>query len=485
MFLRMLYDDKLAQASYMIGCQTTGDALVIDPSREIGQYIDLAEKEGFRISGVTETHIHADYLSGARELAAVSGAALYLSDEGTDDWKYEFAADAGAVLLHDGDRIHVGNIVFDVMHTPGHTPEHISFIVTDGRNADQPMGIFTGDFVFVGDVGRPDLLETAAGMVGTMEAGARQLYAALQRFRELPDYLQLWPGHGAGSACGKALGAVPQSTVGYEKLFNWALRVETEDEFVAIVLEGQPEPPTYFKEMKRLNREGPPPARDLPAPQRLPAERIDAELERGTPVFDLRPDPAFAAGHIPGTVNIPLAGTYLTWFGWLAPYNKPFALIVDERHADQIARELHRIGLDDVLGYWTPDVVDAWRDAEPERELQRYEIAKIEDVDEALGTGSAAVIDVRGASEYAEGHIPGALHVTLGHIPRELDRIPGDRPLIVHCQSGARSAIAAGLLQSLGREDVRNFSGSYEAWMAAGKETIAADEREAPVPVAD
>jgi hydroxyacylglutathione hydrolase len=223
MFFRQLYNNPLAQASYLIGSAATAEALVVDPNRDLDQYVDVGEREGFRITAVSETHIHADFVSGARELAARMGARLYLSGAGTPDWQYDFADEAGATLVRDGDTFMVGTIRLAVMHTPGHTPEHLAFLVTDTVRADEPMGILTGDFVFVGDVGRPDLLERAAGYSETMEAGARQLYASLQRFKALPDYLQVWPGHGDGSACGKALGAVLQSTVGYETRFNWAL----------------------------------------------------------------------------------------------------------------------------------------------------------------------------------------------------------------------------------------------------------------------
>jgi hydroxyacylglutathione hydrolase len=233
MLIKRFYDDKLAQASYLVGCAATGEALVVDPNRDVEQFVEAAEREGMRITHITETHIHADFVSGARELAERTGGTLYLSAEGGDQWQYEFAGDADAVLLKDGDSFRVGNVQIDVLHTPGHTPEHLSFVVTDTAGADRPMGVFTGDFIFVGDVGRPDLLERAAKYAGTMEEGARVLYGSLQKFKTaLPDYVQLWPGHGAGSACGKALGAVPQTTLGYEKLFNWGLAAGTEDEFV-------------------------------------------------------------------------------------------------------------------------------------------------------------------------------------------------------------------------------------------------------------
>lgn len=482
MLLRLLYNEQLAQASYLVGCQACGEALVVDPNRDIDQYLALAAREGFSITAVTETHIHADFVSGSRELAARAGATLNLSDEGTADWKYQFADDANVKLVKDGDEIAIGNVRLKVMHSPGHTPEHISFVLTDTAGADEPMGIFTGDFVFVGDVGRPDLLETAAGMAGTMAAGARDLYHSLQRFQDLPDYLQIWPGHGAGSACGKALGAVPQSTVGYEKLFNWAFRAKTEADFVAMVLEGQPEPPFYFKEMKRVNKEGPAFVGDLAPPPLLPNRDIDAALANGQTVVDMRPARAFAGGHVPGTINIPVTNSYLTWAGWLLSYDEPFAIIVDEEHVEETVAELRLIGLDNVRGYWTPDVLDEWDTAEPGRNLQTVDLVTLDEVEDLAAGGEVTVLDVRGSGEYAEAHIPGALNVPIGFIPLRLDEIPEDKPLVVHCQSGVRSSIAASVLQRHGRTNLKNFVGSFGEWSSAGKPVeTGAKERESAV----
>ncbi|MCH8127844.1 MBL fold metallo-hydrolase, partial [candidate division KSB1 bacterium] len=214
MFFQRIYEDGLAQASYLIGCQETGTALVIDPKRDIDTYLEIADRENLRITHITETHIHADFLSGARELKAATGAELLLSAEGGSDWLYGY----DHIGLKDGDLFKFGNIKVEVMHTPGHTPEHISFLVNDMQSGDVPVMFFSGDFVFVGSVGRPDLLEKAAGIAGTQEQGARQLFQSLKKFKALPDHVQVIPGHGAGSACGKALGAVPATTVGYEKL---------------------------------------------------------------------------------------------------------------------------------------------------------------------------------------------------------------------------------------------------------------------------
>src|SRR5690606_44763 len=220
MYFQHIYDKSLAQASYFIGCQKAGVAAVIDAKRDVDTYLDIAKANNMKITHILETHIHADFLAGSRELAALTGAELYLSAEGGEGWTYEFPHHG----LKDGDEIKLGNLIFKVLHTPGHTPESISFLLTDTPASMEPVMIFTGDFVFVGDVGRPDLLEKAAGIMGTKEEGAEQMYQSLEKFQKLPDFVQVWSAHGAGSACGKALGSVPSSTVGYEKVRNWALQ---------------------------------------------------------------------------------------------------------------------------------------------------------------------------------------------------------------------------------------------------------------------
>ena len=470
MLLKHIYDPKLAQASYLIGCQATGEAVVVDPNRDVEQYVNLAEDEGLRITHVTETHIHADFVSGARELASVTGAQLYLSDEGDADWKYRFAKSAGAQLVRDGDEFKVGNLRFQVMHTPGHTPEHISFLVTDTLATDRPIGVLTGDFVFVGDVGRPDLLEKAAKVVGTMEAGARTLFRSLQRFKELPDHLQIWPGHGAGSACGKALGAVPQSTVGYEKIANWGLRAENEAEFVAGVLAGQPEPPRYFAEMKRINKEGPPILGGFHRPERLPLAQLEQRLTAGEVIVDTRPAAEFAAGHVPGTINIPLNRSFNTWAGWLIPYGRDFSLIAHahDGHAaiDEAVRDLAFIGLDAVAGYFSAEVIDQWKAAG--HELGKIPQVSSSELAERVRDGNVAVLDVRGQAEWEEGHMPGVPNIPVGYLAERLEEIPRDRPLVVHCQSGSRSAIAASVLRASGFQDVSNLSGGIVDWERSG-----------------
>lgn len=471
MYLERFYDAKLAQASYLVGCAATSEAVVVDANRDLDQYIQAAEREKLRITHVTETHIHADYVSGSRELAERTGARLYLSREGGPDWQYAFADETDAELIGDGDVFMVGNIRVEAKHTPGHTPEHLTFLVTDTSSADEPMGAFTGDFIFVGDVGRPDLLETAAGVTGTMEPGARQLFHSLQRFKELPDYLQIWPGHGAGSACGKSLGAVPQSTLGYEKRFNWAFGYTDEDAFVEAVLRGQPEPPRYFAQMKRINKIGPRSLGGFRRPERLPERRLVDLLERDALIVDTRNADAYAAGHVPGTINIPLNRSFSTWAGWLIPYDRPFYLIVDEKtcHAciDEAARDLAMIGLDEIAGYFGSAAIDTWSAAGGELATVE-EITPIE-LSEQLRRGDTIVIDVRGRAEWEAGHIPRVIHIPLGYLPEKLDEIPRDKPIVVHCQAGGRSAIAASILKAKGFNNVINLAGGFGNWQACGK----------------
>ncbi|NIN70363.1 MAG: MBL fold metallo-hydrolase [Gemmatimonadetes bacterium] len=468
MLLRRFYDDKLAQASYLVGCQATGEALVVDPHRDVECYVRAAEQEGLRITHVTETHIHADYASGTRELAKRTGARMYLSDEGDADWKYEFGIGEGAVALKDGDTFKVGNVLIEALHTPGHTPEHMSFLLTDTAGANEPMGVFTGDFVFVGDVGRPDLLERAAGFEDTMEEAARTLFDSLERFKALPDYLQLWPGHGAGSACGKSLGAVPQSTLGYERMFNWAFALEERADFVAAVLAGQPEPPKYFAEMKRINKAGPRILGGYRRPERLPESRLADLLSSGALVVDTRKTEDFAAGHLPGAISIPLDRSFTTWAGWLIPYDREFYLIVeDEAGVDEAARDLMLIGLDRIGGYFGAAAIATWEGNG--RKLAKMAEISSDELAARVSANDVAVIDVRGSVEWEAFHIPGAANIPLGYLSERLDELPREGTVVLHCQEGWRSGIGASLLEARGITNVANLKGGIRAWVADGR----------------
>ncbi|MBK8249595.1 MAG: MBL fold metallo-hydrolase [Gemmatimonadetes bacterium] len=460
MLLKRFYHEGLAQASYLLGCQRTGEAIVIDPNRDPAPYLAAAAAEGMRITQVTETHIHADYLSGSRELAHAAGARLLLSAMGTADWQYAFAAADGARLLRHGDEIRVGNLRLDVVHTPGHTPEHIVFVCTDTPASAHPVGVFSGDFLFVGDVGRPDLLERAANVAGTMRAGAAQLFDSIQAFTATyPDFLQVWPGHGSGSACGKALGAVPSTTLGYEKVANWALRHSDRAAFIEAVLHGQPDPPRYFAMMKRLNKEGPRilGARPLPLPR--PASALHAALASGHRVIDIRPAAAYAERHVRGTINIPFNTSFVTWAGWLVPYDQPFHLLTDggDASAQSAVAELAMIGLDDCSGWFGQDALAAATATIPQVDASALHAS----------TG-AQVVDVRAVDEYEVGHLAGATHIPLGRLEARLGELDAARPVVLQCQGGGRSSIAASLLEARGFTNVANLAGGYTAWVAAG-----------------
>ncbi|MDP1562841.1 MAG: MBL fold metallo-hydrolase [Pirellulaceae bacterium] len=463
MLLKYFYDQTLAHASYLVGCQKSGTAIVVDPGRDVEPYLQIAAENGMKLIGVAETHIHADYVSGAHELAARVGAKLYVSDEGPAEWKYQYAARYEHQLLKDGDEFKVGNIKFTVLHTPGHTPESISFLLTDlGGGATEPMGIFTGDFVFVGSIGRPDLLEEAAGIFGSAKVGAHELFASVQKFRALPDYLQIWPAHGAGSACGKGLGAIPSSTVGYEKRFNPALQFTDEQDFVDYILADQPEAPKYFAVMKRVNKVGPELLARASAPVSMDAAHF-AERHQNATLLDLADKGTFRRSHVPGSLNIPTSGL-AAWAGWILDYARPAYLIVDQADSPETARAiqvLQKIGFDRVLGVFTrSELEQAGLLTASYTQLTATELQPL------IEAGSVQLLDVRSTEEWKAGHIPQATHAFLGKLPRYLQTLTDPRPIVVQCQAGTRSAIAASVVMACGRE-VIDFAGGYVAWCSS------------------
>ncbi len=475
MIFRRLYDDELAQASYLLGCESTRQAVVVDPNLDVERYLEAAQDERLAITHVTETHIHADFVSGARTLAAVTGARLMLSGEGGADWRYgqlDSRADGrsdGPMLLHEGDVIAVGTLRLTAVHTPGHTPEHLSFLVTDTVASDQPVGMLSGDFIFVGDVGRPDLLERAAYVAGTMEASARQLFASLRRTESLPGHLQLWPGHGAGSACGKALGAMPQSTLGYERLTNAALCQADEAAFVREILAAQPEPPRYFGRMKRVNRDGTPSAPAGGSAPHLDADEVEAAVRDGTLVIDTRPSAVFSSGFVPGAICVPKSKSFTSYFGTVAPEEAPVVLLVNAANdVAPLAHRLRMIGFDRVAGWAVADdVVDARRRSGAR--VATLATADLAEVQRRLAAGRAGrLIDVRGAGEREAGVIPGSIGVALGDLAGWAAAAAQTGPVIVQCHAGTRAVIGASVLVGRGFSDVTPMSGGYDAWVAAG-----------------
>lgn len=445
MTVKRLYDDALAQATYVVGCGATGEAIVIDPSLDLEPVTKVVAEEGFKIVGVTETHIHADYVSGAKPLAEAVGATLYLSGDGPPEWQYAFADQPNVQTVHDGDVIKIGNLSLQVLHTPGHTPEHISFLLTDHPASDEPVAVFTGDLLFVGDVGRPDLLEKAAGMEGTMRKGAETLYSTLGRFRKMPPELLVWPAHGSGSACGKALGGSPVTTIGYEARTNWAFRTPSEADFVDEVLSGQPEPPVYFAEMKRLNKAGP--KAMPPMPDKLDASRL-GELLADHAVVDLRTRGEAEMESIRGAVSIPFGRQFPTWVGSVfGPTDRIVLLARDEESAGQAAKWCALVG-NRAVGWILTD--EALTFASSMGLLAQTPKTRAEELPGLLGSHQEAVLDVRKASEVAEGSIPGVCHFPLARLGVSMGELPEGKRLHVHCASGMRALVAASFLRAKG-----------------------------------
>jgi hydroxyacylglutathione hydrolase len=470
MLFRRFYDENLAQASYMIACEKTREAIVVDPNSDVAQYTRAAGADRVRIAHVTETHIHADFVSGAHALAKAAGAALHLSGEGGKEWGYTNAALKGANVLRDRSHIDVGRIRVRAAHTPGHTPEHLTFFVSDLARGQGPVGALTGDFVFVGDVGRPDLLERAAGAKGSTKSSARDLFQSLGKLKAEPEHLQIWPGHGAGSACGKSLGSMPQSTLGYEKLFNWAFADMSEEEFVARVLEDQPVPPRYFAVMKRVNRQG---AQQpiSPDPPWMGVTELENAIGRRAIVIDTRPAYKFAAEHVPGTLNIPLGKSFLNWSGALVPETQNFYIITDAQSDDAVKSmlgDLCKIGLTRVGGVFRSDVLREWKS-------RRGALDRVPQLDPAAlnkiaGEDGLQVVDVRSPEEWSGGHLPGAIHIPLAQLPDRIGELDASAPIVLHCRGGGRSSIATSFLQSRGIADVSNLAGGFDAWVAQGFE---------------
>ena len=461
MLLERIYDEDLAQASYLIGCQASGEALVIDTRRDLGEVLSRAQAHGLRIVAVTETHIHADYLAGTRELAAATGATVYVSDEGGPDWTYGPEFD-GAVRMKDGHCIRIGNLTVEAVHTPGHTPEHMSLLVTDGPQAAEPGYLFSGDFVFVGDLGRPDLLDEAAGGVDTRFVGAQQMYASLRdRFLALPDYVQVHPAHGAGSACGKALGAIPSTTVGYERAFAWwshYLRNDDEQGFIDELLGGQPDAHAYFGRMKRQNREGPAVLGTLPDLVEYTPDRLRQELEEDRVILvDTRHNSLVHEGTVAGSLNIPGAAKTASFGAWAydpESETRPVVLLAgSDEDARRMRDHLVRVGIDAVRG-WIGSL-DGLELVVP----RQVSPTELDDVDHVM------LLDVRNKTEFASGHVPGAHQLSGGRVLWHLDELPERGTIVSYCQSGVRNSVAASALRRAGY-DVAEMEGSYQGWVS-------------------
>jgi hydroxyacylglutathione hydrolase len=465
MFMHHRFVPGLAIHSYMVGDEKTKECAVIDPTRDIDEYVAIAKAEGLRIAHILETHVHADFVSGARELKArLSGAPqVHSSGLGGKAWTPPYADH----VVTEGHEVRMGSIRLRAVHTPGHTPEHIAWaLFEESRSKDEPWLMFTGDFLFVGDVGRPDLLGEEA-----KRALAKQLYGSV--FNVLPkysDFVEVFPAHGAGSLCGKAIGSRASSTVGFERRFNASLQSAPEQVWIDSLMSGMPIYPPYFRRMKKVNAEGPKIiGHERPGQRRFTAEEVHARVCDHCLIVDVRPKEAFASAHIPGAINIPLGQNLPTWAGWVLPYDHPTLLITENAaDADEVVTHLLRVGFDDVQGFLEGGV-PAWEERGYEiSQLESLSVHMLADRLKAPASDRPFVLDVRTEREWDTGHIAGAHHIHGGLLQERIAEVPKDREVAVICGSGYRGSIAASFLKRAGYKRVANTLGGMMAWQGAG-----------------
>ena len=463
MILERFFTPGLAQVAYAIADQDAGVAAVIDPRRDVEAYTSWAASHGLRIAAVLETHIHADFVSGAGELATATGATVYASWFGDQTFPHQ--------PLADGEEVAVGRFRLRALWTPGHTPEHLAYLLIDPARGPDPVMLFSGDALFVGEVGRPDLL----GEEQTRTLAEHLYRTVTGRLSRLDDALVVYPGHTAGSACGKQIGDAPSTTIGQEKRFSYAFQARSPEAFVRMVLDGMPKPPTYYPILKRVNRDGATPLATLPAGQPLTADEIATRQAGGALVVDTRSPQAFGAGHVPGAVFAGLGPNFPAWMGWLASYDRDLILILeaDDRFPEALT-DLHRIGLDRVTGFLAGGM-DTWRAAG--QEIVQLPQIPVPDLAAHLDgqRNGLTILDVRSADEWSRGHIPGAIHCFGGEIAQGAEPPLKDAGgVAIICGSGYRSSVAASLLAGRGWSNIANVPSGMNAWTEAGLPTTQA-----------
>jgi hydroxyacylglutathione hydrolase len=474
MIFHQRFEPGLSILSYLVGDEKTGEAAVVDPTRDVDAYLQLASQHKLTITQILETHVHADFVSGAVELKHRLGdkPTIVCSGLGGPEWTPAYADR----VVQDGESVQLGQLRLEALHTPGHTPEHVSWALYDEtRDPHEPWLIFTGDFLFVGDVGRPDLL----GEAQRAQLAKDLHHSVFQRIADLPDHTEIYPAHGPGSLCGKAIGSRLSSTLGYERRHSPALQHAPEPKWTEALLSNMPLAPSYFQRMKQLNATGPDAlGHELPGAHRIPARTLHQRVCEDCLVLDIRPKEAFAGAHVPGSINIPLGGSFATWAGWVLPADRRLTIVADD--ADDVpeaVRHLIRVGLDRIDGHLAGGI-GAW-------EMAGYELATLEPISVATlaqqldGANPPTVLDVRTETEWQNGHIDGARHIHGGELKDRLNELDKHHPVAVVCGSGYRGSIAASLLQRAGHTRVMNVLGGMTAWQAAGHPVVQAEQKQA------
>jgi glyoxylase-like metal-dependent hydrolase (beta-lactamase superfamily II)/rhodanese-related sulfurtransferase len=454
MYFGQFYLTCLAHASYMIGSE--GEAAVVDPQRDVDIYLQAAEEQGLKIRHIFETHLHADFVSGHKELAARTGAKIYIGVRANAEFPH--------VPLTDGFEVKMGAVRIGALETPGHTPESVCLVITDETESAQPCAVLTGDTLFIGDVGRPDLSRTH-----TPRELAGLLYDSLhQKLLALPDAVTVYPAHGAGSLCGRAMRAERSSTIGTERLTNYALQIASREEFIAQLTTNLPARPDYFLEDAEINRSGAATLTELPPLRKLSPAEVQALLRQNANVLDVRPGEAFAEGHVPGSISIALSGQFASWAGGiLGIHSKPVLIGETDAQIEEARLRLARVGIEDLRGYLAGGVA-AWQKAG--LPVARTAQISVQELNDKLRSGSwraADVLDVRREGEWQAGHIAEVQCRALDTFPQGLPVVDKVRPVAVHCKSGYRSMIACSLLERAGHRNVINTVGGFDAWHAA------------------
>jgi glyoxylase-like metal-dependent hydrolase (beta-lactamase superfamily II)/rhodanese-related sulfurtransferase len=461
MIFRQYYLGCLSHASYLIGDETTGRAVVVDPQRDVSGYLHDAECLGLRIERVIETHVHADFLSGHLELASRTDATISYGRQAEVDFPVE--------PLDDGQRIDLGEVILEIRATPGHTPESISIVVHDGDGGAGPYGVLTGDALFIGDVGRPDLVATA-GKGLTADEMARQLYRSLHhQLLTLPDSTRVFPAHGAGSACGRQLSTETESTIGQQRANNYALAPMTEDDFVAAIVEGQPVKPHYFEFAAHRNRELRPLLTEEQAPPQLSLDRVLALSGDGAVLLDTREPADFAAGHLKGAINVGLQGRFAEFAGDVLTPDQAVVLVGDPAFALEAKIRLSRVGFDGVVGQLDDPRASLTLTGDLLESSSRITVRQLAQL--LADPSHLTLIDVRAPAETSLGTIAHARKIPLAVLIDRFDGLDRKSPTVVYCASGYRSSIAASVIRAAGFVDVSDVLGGYDAWRKAGQPT--------------
>jgi glyoxylase-like metal-dependent hydrolase (beta-lactamase superfamily II) len=460
MFIRQFFVKGLAHASYLVGCMSSGICAVIDPKRDVEDYLEVSQQEGLKLTHIFETHMHADFVSGHLELVDKIGAQVYVPAAAKVEYNH--------VPLRDGDEVPLGSLRFRVIETPGHTPEGICLAVSDITRAPEPWVVFTGDTLFVGDVGRPDLF----GPEKARELAAKLYHSLQDKLLKLPDSVEIYPAHGAGSLCGRSIGNKQSSTIGFERRFNYALLPRSEQDFVEMMTKDMPEAPAYFKWNSEVNRKGPRLLRTLMEPKPIEPKEAQEMLSKDQALLlDTRSSSAFGEAHIPGGINIGLSPLFPLWVGTLVPPEKPLLVLLDnEKDLLTIKLHLARVGYDNLIGFIAGGILACKHAGLPLSKLSQITVSKLRDL--IITEKELAVLDVRTEIEWSSGHIKDALHLPLNKLSEGYQSLPKDKTLAVICGSGYRSSIATSILEGYGFGHLYNVIGGMGNWNKAGYETV-------------